>query len=226
MTGCRGIMDDDFEDTDTYAPLQSKWLERRVLDPLHEVNERCIELLIDSARSCDQRNGWTADLINHSRALLCTMNSAACIRASKSPFLLVDFGFQDLKWWQQLMRHPEKAARNPTWLPCFQRRQDAVKLARTALVLAWYTARLNRELAIVLLGLAPAVADVIATLRMQQIDRIAERQFRHVRPRWEDHPAMWQQLLRSAQSGDVDSVCDFNVRGIQLLTSELMSQRQ
>ena len=89
------------------------------------------------------------------------------------------------------------AGSDPTWLAPFPR-PAAVKLARSTLVLAWHTVRTNLDAAVVLLGIAPSVAEIIAKPHLQDLDRIAERQYRHVRPRWEDRPAVWPRRRFSA----------------------------
>jgi hypothetical protein len=67
------------------------------------------------------------------------------------------------------------------------------------------------------------VTDSLRQLPITEIYSIAERRYRHVRPRWEDRPAVWRRLLLSAQSEDIRRSRDFSLYGIQLLTAELIS---
>ena len=49
-----------------------------------------------------------------------------------------------------------------------------------------------------------------AELSLTDIDTIVERRFQHVRPRWEDRPAVWERLLLTAESEDFRRTRDFN----------------
>lgn len=168
------------------------------LGPVCEINEQCLQLLVEAARSSNvPRNGFVGELI----ATLSGLDAPTQVCASRFPFLLVDIRFRDCTWWREVATHPTRIWSDPTWLARFPR-SSAVKLARATLVLVWHTVRMDLEAAFVLLGLAPSVAEVIVELRLRDIDRIAERQFRHVRPRWEDRPAVWHQLLACARTGN------------------------
>jgi hypothetical protein len=193
-----------------------------VLGPVCEVNAQCLQLLIDAARhSTVGKQGFVGELA----ASLHSLNAAARAGAARFPFLLADCRFRDLAWWQRIANHPTSAGSGPTWLTPFPR-SAAVKLARSTLILAWHTVRTNLDAAVVLLGIAPSVAEVIATLQLQDLDRIAERQFRHVRPRWEDRPAVWRQLLVCARSGNVDTTHEFVLHALQLTAGTLLPHRE
>ena len=86
-------------------------------------------------------------------------------------------------------------------------------------MLAWHTVRTDAETSVVLLGIAPAVARLLRSLRLQDIDRIAELHFRRVRPRWEDRPGVWRQLLICAKSTEVEIAHDFVLHALQLTAS-------
>jgi hypothetical protein len=91
-----------------------------------------------------------------------------------------------------------------------------MKLARATLTLAWHTVRTDTEATLVLLGISPPVAEHIASLRLQDIDRIAERHYRRLRPRWEDRPAVWRQLLACSRETDVNAAHEFVLHALQL----------
>ena len=98
----------------------------------------------------------------------------------------------------------------------------ATKLARSTLTMAWHTVRTDAEATRVLLGISPPVADHIASLRLQDIDRIAERHFRRLRPRWEDRPAVWRQLLACARETDVNAAHEFVLHALQLTAASAL----
>ena len=82
-------------------------------------------------------------------------------------------------------------------------------------MLAWHLARTDRDTSTVLMGLTMPVIDVLALLQPQQIDRLAERYFAHIRPRWEDQPSVWRQLL-STQTSSPSTGRAFTLRVLQL----------
>jgi hypothetical protein len=65
------------------------------------------------------------------------------------------------------------------------------------------------------------VADIIVGLSLSDIELLVERRFRHVRPRWEDRPAVWRALLLAAESEDFRKKRDFDLYSLQLLTGDL-----
>jgi hypothetical protein len=89
-------------------------------------------------------------------------------------------------------------------------------------MLAWHSVRADVN-ASCLLGISSAVAATLASFSLTELDRIAARRFRHVRPRWEDRPIVWRQLLLSASTGDARQTRDAHLRALQLLTGELLS---
>lgn len=89
-------------------------------------------------------------------------------------------------------------------------------------MLAWHSLRADQATAGILLGMTRPVSDLIAELRFDEIDRIAEKRFRHVRPRWDDRPAVWRKLLLAAKENDGRVMREVNVHGVQLLTGDLL----
>ena len=57
---------------------------------------------------------------------------------------------------------------------------------------------------------------------MTDIERIVERRFRYIQPRWEDRPAIWQRLIQAASSPDIRLTREFTLRALQLLAGELL----
>jgi hypothetical protein len=160
-------------------------------------------------------------LVSQLRNLLRRTTPDVRARAARRAVLLVDLQFANFQWWQMLKDHPTRMAPVPAWRGAFPR-QASVQLARSTLTLAWHSARSDRHAAC-LLGLTPAVAELIASLSVTEIDQVVERRFRHVRPRWEDRPTVWRRLLLSAEGEDLRRARDFNVYSLQLLTGDLLT---
>jgi hypothetical protein len=189
-----------------------------VLRPLQEINERCLELLTQAARG--GRTG-TFPLVLPLRDLLLEMTPQARQRAARNGFLLVDLEFANALWWLSVTGRPGRAAPAPGGPGGFHR-AAAVQLARATLMLAWHSLRADSGSAC-MLGISSAVGEIIASCSLTELDRIAGRGFRYVRPRWEDRPGVWRQLLLSAQQPDVRRLRETNVRAVQLITGELIA---
>jgi hypothetical protein len=78
-----------------YSPPQ--WKGAQTLKQVHALNERCLELLAQLARS--ERSRSPVDLVNTHRAVWRALNAGARKRAARCPFLLVDVHFQREEWW-------------------------------------------------------------------------------------------------------------------------------
>lgn len=204
----------------THAPLSQHRFAEHLLGRLHEINQRCIELLAQAART---HGAPSFEFISPLRDLLRVTTSEAQRRAAERTFVLIEFEFRNVEWWRAVRERPNRPRHGSAPLSGGFPRSAAIQLARAALTLAWSGAHADRDAVCMLLGMAHPVADLISTLRFIEIDRIAEHQFRHVRPRWEDRPAVWRKLLIAAEANDVSAMRDFNLHGLQLIASELIS---
>ena len=204
-------------------PLPAPWAEvadDRLLPGAFEVNERCLELLVHAAR---RESKGSFRLVGELRELLKTADPGVRRRAACRSFLLVDMEFGNSDWWRGAGSHLSQYARLPLWGRSFPP-GSGTQLARAALLVAWNSLRAARdpETARVLLGMTPEVGDLIARLKFDQIDRIAQKRFRFVRPRWEDRPAVWRRLLLAARADSTVLMGEFNVHALQLLAGDLM----
>ena len=188
------------------------------LPAAREVNERCIDMLVHAARH--ERRSF--ELVAELREQFALTTPLTRRRVADRAFLLVDMHFRDHEWWDCAVHRPAVAMRNPPWHGSFPRLTGA-HLVRATLIQAWNGLRTDPATACVLFGMVPAVAKIIAALRFDDIDRIAQKHFGHVRPRWDDRPAVWRKLLFAAQANEEDAMGDFNLHGLQLLTGELLA---
>lgn len=190
---------------------------------LHEINERCLQLLVSEARS--ERRSSIA-LVMPLREVLLQLGADARRRAAQRGVLLVDLRLQDVEYWESIQRAPTRSCRTlVAWGGSFPRR-SAAPLARSVLVLARHTLKSHREAALLLLGIAPRVARVIASLSLSELDVIASMQFRHLHPRWMDQPVIWRELLQSAQLERTVALSKFDIHGLQLITASRSNQRE
>lgn len=185
---------------------------------VQRVNQRCIEGLTQAARLARPD---MSPLVTELREVLLRMTPETRARAARHTFLLVDMELGNSDLWRRLKSHPaciEFALKGRGTFP----RTAAIQLARAILILAWYGVRTDRYGANLLLGMTAAVSDIIAGLSLADIDRIAERQFRYVRPRWEDRPDLWLKLLSASQTPDIRRAREINLRGLQLIVGAVV----
>jgi hypothetical protein len=185
----------------------------QALRPLYEVNQLCIELLVKAAWS----ERLDLPLVCQLRAGLRSMSADAQARAAQKAFLLVDMEFTNSASWKLLQNHLSRAISPVGYFP----RSSAIQLARAALILLRHNIQSNPSEAC-LLGVHPRVAELIGALSMSEIERVAERRGRYLRPRWEDRPAVWHELIQAACSPDIRRTREFCLHGLQLLAGDLL----
>ena len=172
-------------------------------------------MLVEAARTSQASD---EPFVHQLLSFIKTLDAATLATASRFPFLLVDFEFRDPDWWKQVADGNDSAANEAAWLSPFPR-AAATTLSRATLMLAWHTVRTDAQAAVVLLGITPAVARQLRSLRLQDIDRIAEQHCRKIRPRWKDRPSVLRQLLMCAKSTEVETAHDFVLHALQLTAS-------
>lgn len=192
------------------------------LSSIHELNERCLELLVYAARTAPIR---PFSIVFPIRDLFLQMTPELRQRAAARAFLLVDFEFTNLEWWTAVRQFPEKQFRGTAWRNSFPRR-SAIPLTRATLMLAWQLIRTDVESACVLLGITEEVANIIASLQLTELDRIADRRHKHLEPRWADRPAVWRSLLLAALTSEPAAMQRVDAYGLQLLTGDLAPVNQ
>lgn len=185
----------------------------------YEVNARCIEMLVQAARS---EKGHSIALVAELGELLRSLDAAMCERAARQAFLVVDMEFGNGTLWHPSRIPAYRRTRTPLSSGAFPR-PAALQLARATLLLAWNSLRTDPVTAPVLLGMTAPVAELIGNLTLEEIDRIARKRFRHVHPRWADRLAVWRRLLLAAQTGDEELMQAFHLHALQLLTGEFVA---
>lgn len=182
------------------------------LPQVHEVNARCLEIMIQVARTDPP---GAVPLIDDLSALLREMTPEMRARAARCTFLLVDLEFRNGKFWARVQRNPHRSvpiADSRGVLP----RAQGLQLARTTLILAWECLRADPYMSSLVLGMSATVAEIIAGFSLPEMLLIVDRQFRHARPRWEDRPQIWRELLRASRTSDIRRARDVTVWGLQL----------
>jgi hypothetical protein len=85
---------------------------------------------------------------------------------------------------------------------------------------AWHLARSEPAAARLLLGLSATNVAVIGGCTLHRLTVLAEARAQWLRPRWENRPRVWRDLLRTAAEGDAGALERLRVRGLQLLAAD------
>jgi hypothetical protein len=168
------------------------------------------------------RTGECLELVTSLRDYWLGLDAPARTRAAGCPFLLVDLHFQNESWWRSNRQSRKLRFQRLPRDHCLPAR-PAASLMRETLVLAWHATRLDRRASSLLVGASPAVAELIAAMRLPDIERLAASQHAQLRPRWEDRGYFWRQLLVAARSGDDEALHELRLHGLQLAGGELLS---
>lgn len=193
------------------------WKGQQALARVHALNERCLELLTQSARADRQSLAF----VHQSRGLWNGLNATARKRAAQTPFLLMDVHFQEIQWWRGAQS--ARALQRPSLiLETVFKGKLAAELMRETLMLAWNTVTMDRRIACLLFGMAPAVSRVIAEFGPQDVERIAARYRSHLRPRWHDFPTYWNNLLIASRDDDEAALEECRLHGVLMIGGELL----
>ncbi len=195
-----------------------QWLADGSLDSVVEINHQCLDYLAAMAVAgspccpalfAGQGSAWFE------------MPNSMRLRLAASPYLLADAAFDDESRWRCLAPRMVQDVPAQFVEPVFVG-ADAGDFIRRVLVFGWHLARANRQLARVVLGMAPACADRIAALRLQDLDWLAQHRPGWVRPRWERQPRIWQHLLLAARAPDGELLTQVSLRGLQLMATGVL----
>jgi len=184
---------------------------------LQEVNGRLIDLLALAAQPASEPRLPLAVEVGD---VLRQMDPAARERTAACPFLLVDAGFQDLQRWSGVRWGTELVEARTE---CFPRAQ-ALELAHMTFVLAWSLVRSSRAAACTMLGLSPGCAEVIADLRLQDLQRIVVTHCAWIRPRWEARPDIWRRLLSMPDQPGSRPLATGDNRGLHLFFGNVLRE--
>ena len=191
----------------------TQWiLDTIVRAPLADINAECLDLLMQLSR---ESGPAVSDFIAQLRPALRRVKASPRQIAARARLLLVDLEFANADWWRAvaaLPGHHRRAA--PSWLTPLPKGR-AIKLARATLMLAWHLCHADAIAAEILMGLSKPVIEVLSRLDLQHIDVIGERQFTHLRPRWEERPSIWLELLANDVS-EAEATRAFTLRALQL----------
>jgi len=206
-----------------------EWLADGSMEAVAEINAQCLDYLCQIAveRSADapapgaparRMPGMFSGQLDAWRGL----SPAARAHLAASPYLLVEAGFDDDARWALPARRMVQDLPSAPRAPVFAG-PGAEAFMHSVLVFGWHLARANRQLARVVLGMTPACAARVATLKLGDMGWVVEHHPEWVRPRWERQPRVWRHLLGAALESDTALLTQVSLRGLQLMAAGVLS---
>jgi hypothetical protein len=191
------------------------WLGAETLESVLEVNEQVLALLHAQCLAGDNRPPLSREVND----LLVNLDQRSLQRAAATAVLLVDVGFADPGLWSAAVIGAvnDRVQMEPT--PFFTV-DGSVALMRLVMAHAWHLARSQPAAARLLLGFSAANLAVIGGCTLSRLTRLAETRSHWLRPRWENRPAVWCDLLRMAGNGESGALKRMRARGLQLLAAD------
>ncbi|HTV77121.1 MAG TPA: hypothetical protein VMF03_02615 [Steroidobacteraceae bacterium] len=193
---------------------QRSWLGAATLETVAELNAQIVALL----RAQCSANGVQSRLIQDVSHLLPNLDAASAKRLADCGVLLADAGFACAsRWTDAIVGGVNDGRLEPQ--PFFTV-DGAVGVMRQVMTHAWHLARSEPAAARLLLGLSPASAALIGGCTLHRVTLLAETRAGWLRPRWEQRPSVWPDLLRMAAQGDAAALERLRVRSLQLLAAD------
>jgi hypothetical protein len=187
------------------------------LEAVQDLNERCLTILFRLALGpAGSVSPFIAALATQFRGL----DPSKIPHIARQPFLFVDFAFGKPKVLRQLLARGPAPLRFPCpsgSLPA----ADATAMARGTLILAQAVCRHHPAHAGLLLGIDPSLRAALATLRLADLERLAEEHPQNLRVRWENRPDIWRHLLSATGATDPTAHSLFRLYGMQLIAGDL-----
>lgn len=198
-----------------HPPSPPRWKGRDSLDLVHQLNERCLKLLSETAATPGAGN-WPP--VTHDPALWSKLDAEGIERAARFPFVILDVHFTNERWWREVIEGADVPAAPHDW-PA----DVAGELMQETVIFAWHTAKWDRRVARLSLGMLPAVAESIAALTPRQLATISGQHSGALRMRWHDQPDFWTRLLVAARDGDEEALSEVHLHAKLLLSGELLA---
>jgi len=202
-----------------HPPSPPRWKGRDSLELVYQLNERSLTLLADAARSGTSE--WLAETPH--RVLWSELTIEAIQHAARFLFVILEAHFTDDEWWRAASVNPQDVIEQSLAPTCWPH-EEARQLTGEALVFAWHTAKWDRRVARLSLGMSTGVVGLMAALTPQQLGVISARHWGVLRLRWQEEPDFWARLLAAAQDGDQEALSENHLHAKLLLSGALVAR--
>jgi hypothetical protein len=206
--------------SDPVSMLAGAW-DDALLHHIADLNEHFLGVLQRSlARpGAVARCGLLAPL----RAQWHQLDAARLRLLAECPYLLLDAGFSLPECWKAqagtVVNDAPAAGRGVLFDD-----PAGAELGRRALILGWHLAQANPFAARIALGMSARCTGLIAASRLQDLEQLVSVRPHWMRPRWDDRPQVWRQLLQAAIEGPVSRLRLLQLRGLQLLAGGMLAE--
>lgn len=191
------------------------WLDKATLESVVEVNEQLLTLLCVQCAAATPQAG----LLREVGASLMALDASSLRRAAASTVLLADAGLADARAWSDAIVGAVNE-RPPQFERPFFTVAGGQAVMRLVLTQAWHLARSEPAAARLLLGMSGATVAIFSGCTLSRLMRLAETRSDWLRPRWENRPKVWIDLLRTAGEGETGALERMRIRGLQLLAAD------
>jgi hypothetical protein len=198
-------------DTQPLAPL----LGPSALQPVHELNQRLITILIEE--SC--KPSGTIPCVARLGEMLAPLSDEVRNRLVAIPISLMDAGFKLETRWTSLAAGDRREERQSSELAL--PRSRALETAPLVYGLAVSTARTSQESAQLIFGMSSTSAAAFARFGVPIVQWLGQTRAHWVCPRWHQRPEVWQRLILTASRAELARLPSVAVRAVNLLLADL-----
>jgi len=202
---------DDLPHVNTHS--SPRWFDPEALRPLHNLNHRLFEVVID-----EWRRGPAPPDIATLGAKLARLDDGLLWRLARVPVCWIDAEFSREEGWTET---DASTGTVPTLPDCPLPRARALELAGVTFALAAATAKESRETACIMFGMRPKVADSFARFSVETLHRLGQTHAHWVRPRWYETPQDWDRMIATAEHADVARLPPVSLRVLNRMLADL-----
>jgi len=207
-----GMFNSRQNDTKTdrpHSPSPPRWKGRDSMELAFQLNTRALNLLKETATQYQEL--WSR------------LDTEIIERAAGFPFVILDVNFTDEVWWRSASQRREEPWRDQP-SPSMWPNEVARQLMGELLVFAWHTAKWNRRVARLSLGMSPEVVEIVAALTPHQLDIVSGRHCAALRLRWQAHVDFWKRLVDASFTGNELALAEIRLYAKLLLAGELIGR--
>lgn len=191
------------------SPSPPRWKGRDSMELAFELNKRTFNLLKETGTQYQEI--WSR------------LDHLAIERAAKLPFVILDVNLTDEGWWRSAPQVLDGSCQGDSSALMWPS-QVAQQLMGELLVFAWHTAKWDRRVARLSLGMSPEVSNALARLTPHELDSVSARHSGALRLRWQTDAAFWARLVHASCTGDDHALTEIRLYAKLLLSGGLIGR--
>lgn len=190
------------------------WLRSETLESLIDLNEGCLELLVEQARATPG-----SALLTQIATLWSVLDRSGRRRAASCLYVLLDGGFANALRWGTTGTTGVGEAVHASYAPFFTV-PAALSVTQAVFTFAWHLARCQGTAARLLLAIPGPCVQLLAQRTLRQVCDLAQAHPQWLKPRWQARPDVWGDLLLAAAQGETRALERARLRGQTLLAAD------